>query len=328
MNTKQLGRLEKVDLREVWTSESADFTPWLAQPENLQLLGEAIGIDLELLAQEKDVGPFRVDLLCKESGTGGKVVIENQIEETDHSHLGQLLTYAAGLDAAFIVWIARSFSDEHREALNWLNEKTNASARFFGVEIEVSRIGDSAPAPRFNIVSEPNESSDRAKQAVRDAGLTEREQLRLRFWTEFTDYVKSAGAAFQCGPARPRLWLRVKSPLLRGFTCWLGINPREQWIEVSIGSDSEEKVEALRQICREHRSELERELGEKADCSKESEESGKFEIWVDREDDPSNATNWPSQHQWMKDSMEKLLKVVSKHVQRGSRDEPETGQRP
>jgi hypothetical protein len=328
MNTKQLGRLEKVGLREVWTSESGDFTPWLALPENLKLLGEAIGIDLELEAQEKDVGPFRLDLLCKESDSGHIVVIENQIEDTDHDHLGKLLTYAAGLDAAVVIWIARSFTDEHRAALDWLNVKANGSARFFGAEIEVSRIGDSAPAPRFNIVSEPNESSDRAKQAAREGGLTELEQMRIKFWTEFTGYMKSTGATFQCKPVTPGRWLRVKSPFPQGFRCGFGVNPREQWIEAYFGSYNEGKMKELRRICREHKEELKRELGENANFSEESEESGEFWIWVDREDDPSNVNNWPRQHQWMKETMERMLKAVGKYVQHGSRGEPEADQNP
>src|ERR1700761_4920732 len=113
MNIKNLGRLEKVSLREVWLSESSEFTPWLAQEENLKLLGEAIGIELELEAQEKEVGPFRADILCKDVGastTEGWVLIENQLGRTDHSHLGQLLTYAAGLSAETIVWISAHFT--------------------------------------------------------------------------------------------------------------------------------------------------------------------------------------------------------------------------
>ena len=112
MTTTNLGRLRKVDLREVWQSESAGFTPWLAQDENLKLLGETIGIDLELEAQEKDVGPFRADLLCKDTSNEDWVLIENQLERTDHTHLGQLLTYAAGLEAVTIVWISQRFTEE------------------------------------------------------------------------------------------------------------------------------------------------------------------------------------------------------------------------
>jgi len=117
MSTKNLGRLEKVDLREAWTSESSDFTPWLAQEQNLKLLGESIGLELELESQEETVGPFRADILCKDTATNDWVLIENQLERTDHSHLGQLITYAAGLNAVTIVWISERFTDEHRAAL-------------------------------------------------------------------------------------------------------------------------------------------------------------------------------------------------------------------
>lgn len=114
----QLGRLEKVELREVWKTEASDFTPWLAQEQNIELLGETIGIDLEVEAQEKNVGPFRADILCKDTLTDNWVLIENQLERTDHTHLGQLLTYAAGLNAVTIVWIAERFTDEHRATLD------------------------------------------------------------------------------------------------------------------------------------------------------------------------------------------------------------------
>ena len=157
MTTQNLGRLQKVDLREAWTSESADFTPWLAQEQNLKLLGETIGIELELESQEKDVGPFRADILCKDTATDDWVLIENQLERTDHCHLGQLITYAAGLNAVTIVWVAERFTEEHRAALDWLNERTDDKIHLFGLEIELWRIGDSPIAPKFNIISQPND---------------------------------------------------------------------------------------------------------------------------------------------------------------------------
>ncbi len=135
-----LGRLQQVDLREVWTSKSSDFTPWLAREDNLALLEEAVGLDLELEAQEKNVGPFRADILCKDTISGTWVLIENQLEKTDHTHLGQLMTYAAGLNAVTVVWIAEHFTEEHRAALDWLNEVTDKSINFFGLEIELWRL--------------------------------------------------------------------------------------------------------------------------------------------------------------------------------------------
>jgi len=155
--TPTLGRLEKVDLRTIWTSEAVSFTPWLALEENIKLLGETIGMDLEVEAQEKNVGPFRADILCRETTTPDHwVLVENQLERTDHCHLGQILTYAAGLKAVTIVWVSSKFTDEHRAALDWLNEITDTRFRFFGLEVEAWRIGNSVPAPKFNIVSEPN----------------------------------------------------------------------------------------------------------------------------------------------------------------------------
>src|SRR5438874_2064357 len=170
MTAISLGRLEKVDLRTVWTNEAGDFTPWLGREENLRLLGDAIDIELEPEAQEKYVGPFRADLLCKDAATGDWVLIENQLERTDHTHLGQLLTYAAGLQAVTIVWVAERFTDEHRATLDWLNEITDDQINFFGLEIELWRIADSPVAPKFNIVSQPNDWSRSVLAAAKETG--------------------------------------------------------------------------------------------------------------------------------------------------------------
>ncbi len=178
---EQLGRLEPVPLREAWITEDRDFTPWLAQPENITLLGEALNIDLEIEAQEKNVGPFRADILCKDVANGHWVLIENQLERTDHNHLGQLLTYAAGLEAVTIVWIAARFTEEHRATLDWLNEITDERFQFFGLEVELWRIGNSPVAPKFNIVSKPNnwsQSVKRGAQAIED-------DIQREYWDAF-----------------------------------------------------------------------------------------------------------------------------------------------
>ena len=206
MSTKNLGRLKKVDLREAWISESSGFTPWLAQEENLELLGEAIGIDLELESQEKDVGPFRADILCKDTANDNWVLIENQLERTDHTHLGQLITYAAGLQAVTIVWIAQRFTDEHRAALDWLNEHTDEKINAFGLEIELWQIGDSPFAPKFNVVSQPNDWSRTVQQAA-SGGVTEHKQLQLKFWTAFKAYMEDKGSFVKCQKPSPQHWM-------------------------------------------------------------------------------------------------------------------------
>lgn len=145
---KKLGSLERVDPRKIWGREALDFTPWGAETENLRLLSNAIGIDLRLHAQEQRVGPFRADLVCHDD-TGEVVLIENQLEKSDHGHLGQVVTYAAGLGTKAVVWVATSFCDEHRRALEWLNELGDGRIRFLAVQFELLSVSGSDPAPRF-----------------------------------------------------------------------------------------------------------------------------------------------------------------------------------
>ena len=192
MSTSKLGRLERVELREAWQSEPADFTPWLAEEQNLKLLGETLGMSLQLEAVEKNVGPFSADILCKEPQTEQWVLIENQLEQTDHTHLGQIITYSAGLNAVSVIWIAAKFVEEHRAALDWLNEITTEATNFFGVEVELWRIGDSPFAPKFNLVSKPNAWSKQIAKATPYGAQWTRE----RFLTELgTKSTKSAEVA-------------------------------------------------------------------------------------------------------------------------------------
>lgn len=164
MTTNQaLGTIEKVALREIWERESANFTPWLS--ENMELLGDALGLDLEVIEQEASVGTFSLDIRAQESGTERAVVIENQFGNTDHAHLGQLLTYAAGFQASVVVWIAEDFRDEHRAALDYLNGRTGEDTQFFGVAVELWKIGNSLPAPHFRLVAFPNDWSKQNAKA-------------------------------------------------------------------------------------------------------------------------------------------------------------------
>ena len=194
--TTALGRLEQEgDLRRAWLDEARQFTPWLAKPDNITLLGRAIGIQLDDVSEEKHVGPFRADILCKDT-SGNDVLIENQLETTDHRHLGQLLTYAAGLKAVTIVWIAKRFTEEHRAALDWLNNNTAKDVNFFGIEIELWKIGDSPLAPKFNIVSKPNDWS----KVVREQALGgSAKDLHFKFWSQFGDYLEGHRSPIHMG---------------------------------------------------------------------------------------------------------------------------------
>ena len=183
MTTTEMGRLERVALRDIWTTEAQDFTPWLAQPENLAVLSETLNMDLETAGQEESVGPFRADILCRDTLDDSWVLIENQLERTDHTHLGQLLTYAAGLQTVTIVWVAANFTDEHRAALDWLNEITDERFRFFGLEVELWKIGNSPAAPKFNIASRPNPTGQRPRCA-RSQTVPYRTNVSGTRWTD------------------------------------------------------------------------------------------------------------------------------------------------
>ena len=185
----ELGRIEKGDIRKTWPNEAGDFTPWLA--EHISELGEALGLDLELQGEEAPVGGFSLDLLASESsGAGRTVIIENQLETTDHRHLGQLLTYAGGCEAGVVIWVAREFRDEHRQALDWLNQHTDENADFFGVVIEVWRIGDSLPAPHFNVVAAPNEWRSEAVDRVRRGNISDKEIRYKSFFQGLMDTLR------------------------------------------------------------------------------------------------------------------------------------------
>ena len=203
MSSLGLGRLTKVDIREIWKNEAADFTPWLAEPDNIKLLGDTVGMELEVEAVEKDVGRFFADILCKDTASDRFVVIENQIEATDHDHLGKTITYAAGLQATAMVWIAKRFADEHRAALDWLNEITGADVAFFGLEIEAWRIGDSAAAPKFNVICRPN---DFTISTPAPGTLSETRQAQLDFWLAFKDFMGQSSQV-KCAKPSPNNWL-------------------------------------------------------------------------------------------------------------------------
>ncbi|MBX3595581.1 DUF4268 domain-containing protein [Sphingomonas sp.] len=232
MSERALGRLIRVELRDIWISESADFTPWLAREENLAILAETLGLELELEAQEKAVGPFRADILCKDIGSGAWVLIENQLERTDHSHLGQLLTYASGLEAVTIVWIAARFTEEHRSTLDWLNRITDDSFRFFGLEVELWKIGDSAAAPKFNMVSKPNNWSRSVAQAARaidESELSETRLLQRDYWAELNLALERArGPVSGTRKPQPQSWMNY--PIGRtGFSLSAGmLRPKRQ----------------------------------------------------------------------------------------------------
>ena len=202
----KIGRIEQVDLREIWKHEATNFTNWLAKPENLDLLSEEIDIELSLIDTEYNVGRFYVDIFAEEASADRKVIIENQLERTDHDHLGKLITYASGLDAEIIIWIVKDVLEEHQQAIDWLNENTNEKINFFAIKMEVWKIGSSEPAPNFHIISKPNNWTKSVKQSVQTTALTDTRLLQLKFWDNFKQYAQNKNLNLRLRKTYPQHW--------------------------------------------------------------------------------------------------------------------------
>lgn len=204
-----LSKLKKVDLREEWQHEASDFTNWLSQEDNLQLLSEEIGIDISLVQTEASVGRFSVDILAEEENTGRKIVIENQLETTNHDHLGKIITYASGFDAEIVIWIVKDVRDEHKQAVDWLNEHTDEKINFFAIRMELWQIGDSAYAPKFQVVSKPNDWAKAIKKSTTQSDLSDRRLMQLEFWTQFKEYASSGKYSLRLRKAYPQHWYDI-----------------------------------------------------------------------------------------------------------------------
>lgn len=320
-----LGRLEKIDLRDIWRTEDLDFTPWLAQEENISLLADTLGLELEVEAQEKEVGPFRADILCKDIGNDSWVLIENQLERTDHRHLGQLITYAAGLKAVTIVWVAATFTEEHRAALDWLNTVTGDEFRFFALEVELWRIGDSPAAPKFNIISKPNEWSKTVGAATRRIEAetaTEAKRLQYAYWQSLHADMK--GHAFlRLRKPSPKHWTDL-SIGRTGCVLRATLNTREERIGVELYL-SDDNSEAYYSQLEAAKSEIEAELG-LTPVWKPLPDKRACRIITYKYSCPLNVeARWPEYRQWMISNLETFHRVFQTRIRELDTDLPVSG---
>jgi len=312
-----LGRLEKITaLRDIWKTEAQDFTPWLAREENLALLGETINLELELEAVEKDVGPFRADILCQDTDDGSLVLVENQVERTDHTHLGQLLTYAAGLNTVTIVWIAKKFTDEHRATLDWLNEITGEKINFFGLEIELWRIGNSAIAPKFNVVSKPNDwtkGKGSSSSVMKQIELTPAKTLQLDFWKSFRDYVLENSTVFRPRKASPCHWMSFGIGTSKAHVSAL-LNTQNKLISVCLNITCRDDRIALFNLLEQDKETIEQELGNPLVWEEKPEKKSSTIIIRNTGMDPNNKNTWGQQQQWMLKQLEKFRQIFGSRI--------------
>ncbi len=207
--TRGIGKLQEVDVRELWKHEQFDFSNWLSKEENIEYLNEILGLTLIDINKEVYVGPYRCDIVAKDETSGIKVVIENQLEATNHDHLGKIITYASGLDASVVVWIVKEAKEEHRSAIEWLNNNTATGINFFLIEIHAYKIGDSVPAPKFEVVEKPNDFIKQNKGSSGDKDLNRSQSERLIFWEQFNQVVINRGKPFNIRKATSDHWYDV-----------------------------------------------------------------------------------------------------------------------
>lgn len=209
VNKLKLGKLEEVDIRELWKHEQYDFPEWLSKEENIEMLSDEIGLTLTDINKEVFVGSYRCDLVAKDETTGIKVIIENQFEATNHDHLGKIITYASGLDANVVIWIVKEAREEHRSAIEWLNNKTTKDISFFLMEIRVYKIGDSLPAPKFVIIEKPNDFVKTANASIDSGELSKAQAERLNFWNRCNEVLISRNKPFNVRKATTDHWYDV-----------------------------------------------------------------------------------------------------------------------
>ena len=209
MSTVKIGKLTEVDVRDLWKHEQYDFSNWLAKEENIKLLDDEIGLTLMDINKEVYIGSYRCDLVAKDETTGQIVIIENQLEATNHDHLGKIITYAAGLDAKTIIWIVKEAREEHKAAIEWLNNNSSEEIGFFLIELHEYKINDSLHAPMFKVVEKPNNFTKTSKQNYSDKELNRSQNERLMFWEEFNTVIVAKGKPFSVRKPTTDHWYDV-----------------------------------------------------------------------------------------------------------------------
>lgn len=204
-----IGKLQEVDIRKLWKHEQYDFSDWLAKEENIMLLNEILGLTLVDVSKEVYVGIYRCDLVAVDESLGTKVIIENQLEQSNHDHLGKIITYASGLDAEVIVWIVKNAKEEHRSAIEWLNNNTNSKINFFLIELKAYTMDNITAAPFFNVIEKPNDFLKNTKVNYNSDNLNKSQSERLEFWNRFNEIIIERGKPFNIRKATTNNWYDV-----------------------------------------------------------------------------------------------------------------------
>lgn len=307
----KLGRIEKLPIREQWKNEEYDFTPWLAQEDNIQLLSDEINLDLEVEGTEVQIGSYKADIVARD-GNGRTVIIENQLEKTDHKHLGQIITYASGVEAEIIIWICSQVTDEHRQAIDWLNEVTRSDIAFFACEIELWRIADSVAAPKFHVVASPNDWTKTVKSTVSNKELSDTKQAHLDFWNGFKSFMEDSATSLKLRQPRPQHWYTMAIGRSK-FHISLTTNTQSKQIGCEVYIRGEEAKNAFTQLSSQ-KVEIEQALG--ALEWHELPDGQDCRIKISRNGNSKSKSEWPELHDWLKENSEAFYGVFSPRIRK------------
>jgi hypothetical protein len=311
-----LGKLEQVSLRDAWPTEDGNFTRWLAQTEAIALLGDALGLELEVEVVEHWVGSFRADILARaiDGESDHRVIIENQFGRTNHGHLGQILTYLAGIDGArTVVWIAEHIQPDHRAAIDWLNANTTDEFSFFAIELELTRIGNSSPAPRFNVIASPNDWTKNARTAIRQIAETrDSHRIRIAYWASFAEYLKARHASFRIKRQSKDHWFSFGIGRA-GFNISATISTEKERLGVELNLANDMSKMAFKTLYAE-KDAIEREFGEPLEWLElPGKKAARVAVYL-RGVEPANEACYPEYHAWMLAKMDRFRAVFASRI--------------
>ena len=315
-----------INPREIWKREDEDFSPWLGK--NLELLNDILDTELKLVSLEQSVGRFSADIFCVNTIDDSLAVIENQLEITDHSHLGKLLTYAVGLQARYIIWISTEFENEHRNVLEWLNNHTGPGFKFFGVKLELISIGDSECRPKFSLIVEPH---NRIRPQV-NASLSVNNNVdsRSQFWSKFREYIDNSSTSLEptdWDPDNPdylgfnivrqgHIWLAAWRHS-KGIQIAVNLHMRQQYIESHFDKLKEQQIEIQRDFGTSPPLEWHREPFHLRKWARQDPNYNIPQVGVyNRDVDLRYEENWNGYFVWMVNNLEKLYRVFHPRVER------------
>lgn len=307
----ELGRLKEIkDLRKIWSHEAIEFTPWLASEENISILSNAIGLEITIEETEASVGNFNSDIYAVESGTDRRIIIENQLADTDHDHLGKIITYASGKSADAVIWIAKRARDEHRLAIEWLNNHTDLKIGFFLCEIKLYKIGDSKPAVKFEVIEKPNDWGNKIRK---ETISTPSHQFRYEYWTQFNEYAGNNALFirnFHLRKATTDHWMDFS---IGKSDCHLAVSLIQKRnavdLELYINDDK-----LLFEKLYKNRTEIEAETELSFDW-RELPDKKASRIIVEKNTELNNRSEWSNQFNWIMDNLIKMKKTFRKYME-------------